>query len=146
MKRFNVELFVGLFLIAGFLSFLYLAIRLGEVEIFSTGDYTVKARFASVSGLKLAAVVEIAGVPVGKVKSISLDKGQAVVEMQISSKLKLPEDSIASIRTMGIIGDKYIKISLGGSDNDIHPGGWITETESSVDLEEILSKYIFGKI
>jgi len=146
MKRLSMELFVGIFLIAGFLSFLYLAVRLGGVDIFSTGDYNVKATFASVSGLKPDAAVEISGVPVGKVTSISLNKGKALVEMQIRSAVKLPEDCIASIRTMGIIGDKYVKISLGGSDEYIPPGGSITETEPAIDLEELLSKYVFGKI
>ena len=146
MKRFNVELFVGIFLIAGFLSFVYLAVRLGEVNIFRTGDYSVKARFASVTGLKSDAMVEISGVQIGRVSRISLDGGKALVEMQLNSHVKLPDDSIASIRTMGIIGDKYVKISLGGSDRTIQPGGWITETESAIDLEEMVSKYIFGKL
>lgn len=146
MKRFSVELFVGIFLIAGFLCFVYLAIRLGEVDIFRTSDYIVKARFASVTGLKPDTMVEIAGVQVGKVTRIILDEGKALVEMQISSQVKLSDDTIASIRTMGIIGDKYVKLSPGGSDRYIQPGGMITETESAIDLEELVSKYIFGKI
>ncbi|MBW2145449.1 MAG: outer membrane lipid asymmetry maintenance protein MlaD [Deltaproteobacteria bacterium] len=146
MKRFSLELIVGIFLIIGFLAFIYLAVKLGEVDILRTGDYSINARFTSVTGLKTDAIVEIAGVQIGKVKRIRLDDDRAVVELRIYSGAKLPDDSVASIRTMGIIGDKYIKISLGGSDRYIQPGGMITETESAIDLEELVSKYIFGKI
>ncbi len=146
MKRFSVELGVGIFLVTGFLAFIYLAVQLGEVNLFSKGDYSVNARFASVTGLKADAMVEIAGVQVGRVNRITLDKDKALVELRIFSGTELPEDSVASIRTMGIIGDKYVKISLGGSDKYIQPSGWITETESAIDLEELVSRYIFGKI
>jgi phospholipid/cholesterol/gamma-HCH transport system substrate-binding protein len=146
MKRFSLELVVGIFLIVGFLCFVYLAVRLGKVDIFRSSDYVVKARFASVTGLKPDAMVEIAGVQVGKVARISLDEEKALVEMLISSQVKLSDDTIASIRTMGIIGDKYVNLSPGGSDRYIQAGGMITETESAIDLEELVSKYIFGKI
>jgi phospholipid/cholesterol/gamma-HCH transport system substrate-binding protein len=132
MKRFSLELVVGIFLIVGFLCFVYLAVRLGKVDIFRSSDYVVKARFASVTGLKPDAMVEIAGVQVGKVARISLDEEKALVEMLISSQVKLSDDTIASIRTMGIIGDKYVNLSPGGSDRYIQAGGMITETESAI--------------
>ena len=147
MQKFNVETAVGLFLVVGFLCFAWLSIRLGEVELFGSDSYTVTARFGSISGLKEGAVVEIAGVQVGKVAKVRLDPEyyEAVVSMEIQKGLVLQEDSIASIRTAGIIGDRYVKISPGGSPEAIKPGGEITETESAINLEELVSKYIFEK-
>ena len=147
MKRFNLEIAVGLFMVIGFLCFAWLSIRLGNVNLFQTQTYPVKAHFGSISGLKLGATVEIAGVQVGKVSGIGLDPQsyQAAVEMVIDQPVKLQEDSIASIRTAGIIGDRYISIAPGGSDKLIKPGGEITETESAINLEELVSKYIFEK-
>ena len=147
MKRFNIEIAVGLFMVLGFLCFAYLSIRLGNIGVFQDDSYTVKAQFGSISGLKEGAVVEIAGVKVGKVKKIQLHQGdyEAVVDLSIDNNVILQEDSIASIRTAGIIGDKYVKITPGGSEDIIEPNGEITETESSINLEELVSKYIFEK-
>lgn len=147
MKRFNVEVAVGLFMVIGFLCFAWLSIRLGDVGLFSEKTYPVVASFGSVSGLKPGATVEIAGVQVGKVESITLDPSsyEAVVRMTIHQDVKLQEDSIASIRTAGIIGDRYVDLSPGGSPDLIKPGGKITETESAINLEELVSKYIFEK-
>ncbi len=147
MKRLNLEIAVGLFMIVGFVCFAWLSIRLGDVSFFSNRTYPVHASFGSVSGLKPGAVIEIAGVPIGKVGKISLDQEsyQAQVAMEINRDVKLQEDTIASIRTAGIIGDRYVDISPGGSPELIKPGGEITETESAINLEELVSKYIFEK-
>jgi len=145
VKKFSLETLVGLFMLAGFLSLAYLAIKLGDVEFFGTSEYRVKALFGNVSGLTEGSDVEIAGVKVGKVAHIYLDDASAKVEMLINPGVKIPDDSIASIRTQGLIGDKYIKISPGGSEENVGPGGLITETESAVDIEELISKYIFDK-
>ncbi len=145
MKRLNVETAVGIFLVAGFLCFAWLSVRLGDVNLFGDRSYPVEARFGSVSGLKVGAVVEIAGVQIGKVSSIRLDGSdyEAKVELSIERGVALQEDSIASIRTAGIIGDRFVNISPGGSDVVIPPGGEIVETESAINLEELVSKYIF---
>ena len=147
MRKFNVEIVVGLFVVAGFLCFAWLSIRLGDVGIFDPPTYAVKADFGSISGLKPGATVEIAGVQIGKVTRIELDtkKYEAHVEMTIQKGVALQEDSIASIRTAGIIGDRYIDIAPGGADKLIAPGGRILETESAINLEELVSKYIFEK-
>lgn len=147
MKRFNVETAVGVFMVIGFLCFAWLSVKLGDVNLFGSQSYGVKARFGSVSGLNEGAVVEIAGVQVGKVAAIRLqpDDYRAVVEMAIDRGVKISEDSIASIRTAGIIGDRYVNISPGGMEQSIIPGGEIIETESAINLEELLSKYIFEK-
>ena len=147
MKRFNLEIAVGIFLIVGFVCFAYLSVRLGEVNLFGSDTYRVEAKFGSVSGLKNGAVVEIAGVQVGKVDAIDLNQKyyQAIVHMEINKGVEVPEDSIAAIRTSGIIGDKFVSISPGGATQYIKPGGEITETQSAINLEELVSKYIFQK-
>jgi phospholipid/cholesterol/gamma-HCH transport system substrate-binding protein len=136
-----------MFMIAGFLSFAWLAVNLGDVNLFGGETYTVKARFVSVSGLKEGATVEIAGVTVGKVTQIDLDREdfEAVVQMSIDRGVELQEDVIASIRTAGIIGDRYVSLTPGGSEEQIGPGGEIFETESAINIEELVSKYIFEK-
>ena len=147
MKRFNVEVGVGLFMILGFVCFAWRAVRLGDVQIFGDDSYTVMARFGSISGLKEGATVEIAGVRVGKVTKVDLDLEdyEAVVEMAIDDGVVLQEDVIASIRTAGIIGDRYVALTPGGAEEVIGPRGEIFETESAINLEELVSKYIFGK-
>ena len=147
MKREHLEIAVGVFILIGILSLGYLSFRLGKIDMFKTGYYTVYAEFDKVGGIKKGSVVEIAGVPVGSVEKVTLNnKYQAVLELKILSSIKLPDDSIASIRTKGLIGEKYIQITPGGSEQYIAQNGKIRETESSIDIEEVLSKYVFSKI
>jgi phospholipid/cholesterol/gamma-HCH transport system substrate-binding protein len=146
MGRSRVEVGVGIFLILGFLALGWLSIRLGRVEFFGGGGYHVTANFPSVGGLKTGSSVEIAGVEVGRVDKISLVNDEAQVTLVIDNGVKLSDDSIASIKTKGLIGEKYIRISPGGSEKIIKPNGRIREVEAPVDLEELLSKYIFGKV
>jgi len=147
MHRLKVELIVGLFMIAGFLSFAYLAVKLGDVGVFANDGYDLTARYTSISGLKQDAPVELAGVKIGKVANIRLDneEDEAVVTLSIDKGVSIQDDSIASIRTAGLIGDKYIKIEPGGGERILKGGDDITETESAVDIEELISKYIFSK-
>ncbi|MEZ4525495.1 MAG: outer membrane lipid asymmetry maintenance protein MlaD [Desulfobacterales bacterium] len=148
MKRASVEMSVGIFVVIGLLCVSWLTIKLGKAEVLGANHYTLSAKFQSVSGLKTGAVVEMAGVQVGKVDSISLDQERmvAVVDMKIQKDLKLSEDSIASVKTSGLIGDKYIKISPGGSEDFLKSGDVITETESAIDLEDMIKKYVFGSM
>jgi phospholipid/cholesterol/gamma-HCH transport system substrate-binding protein len=145
MKKMNLEMIVGLFLLAGFASFAYISIKMGDIKMFMDESYPITARFSSISGLKEGAVIELAGVKVGKVSKIELDEGEyeAVVHLDINKAVQLTDDSIASIRTSGIIGDRFIKLTPGGSDIYLEPGDQIEETESSISLEELVSKYIF---
>ena len=147
MKKMNMEMIVGLFLLTGFISFSFIAIKMGDISLFKEDTYPVSARFVSISGLKEGAVVEVAGVKVGKVASIELDGGdyEAVVHMDISKAVHLSDDSIASIRTAGIIGDRFIKLTPGGSEVYLSAGEELQETESAISLEELISKYIFEK-
>lgn len=147
MKKIDLELAVGFFVLIGILCFGYLSIKLGRLEFFGEGRYIVHAKFAGAGGIKPGAVVEIAGVEVGKVKSVMLDKDyQATISLLINKDVKIQEDAIASIKTKGLIGEKYLQISPGGSDELLSDGGLIKDTESAIDMEELLSKYIFGKV
>jgi len=148
VRRASLETIVGVFVVIGILCLGYLSIKLGKMELIGGNNYEVYAEFDSVSGLKKGASVEIAGVEVGRVDRIVLngDNDRAKVYLRVNSGLKLQDDIIASVRTRGVIGDKFIKLKPGGSDNFIKPGGRIRETESAIDLEELLSKYIHGKV
>jgi len=145
MNRMNVEMVVGVFLLSGFISFSWLAVKMGDINPFENETYPVTARFTSISGLKEGSTIELAGVIVGKVNTIELDTGdyEAVVHLDVDKTVELQDDTIASIRTSGIIGDKYIKLTPGGSDIILEAGGEIEETEPSISLEELVSKYIF---
>jgi len=146
MERTRVNIAVGIFVILGILALGYLSVGLGQVSFISGRGYTITVDFPSVGGLKTGSTVEIAGVEIGRVESIGLADYQARVILRVHSGIKLQEDSIASIKTKGLIGEKYIRISPGGSDKIIGPGGKIREVEAPVDFEELLSKYIFGKV
>ena len=144
MRRFNMEIAVGLFLLAGILCLAYLSIRLGKMEVIGGDTVPVTARFSSVTGLQVGTDVEIAGVPVGKVDAISIQDFQAVVRMQIQKGIGLPDDTIASVKTRGLIGDVYISLSPGASNRVIPPGGRIRETEAAMDLGGMIGQFIHG--
>ena len=110
--------------------------------------YKRQASFTSVSGLRAGAEVEIAGVRVGRVKAIRLDgkTNRAVVELLLNKDVELTDDVIASVKTSGLIGDKYVSLEPGGSGAPLGNGGEITDTESAVDIESLISKYVFGKV
>ena len=146
MRRSTLDMAVGVFVLVGILALGWLSIKLGRVELFSGGGYTITADFPTVGGLKTGSTVEIAGVEIGRVNGITLSDYQARVIMSIKTDVKLQEDSIASIKTRGLIGEKYIRINPGGSEKIIKPNGRITEVEPPVDIEELLSKYVFGKV
>ena len=146
MKRSVLDLTVGVFVLIGVLALGWLSVKLGRIDLFGNAGYAVTADFPSVGGLKAGSAVEIAGVEIGRVESIGLADYQARVTLRVHSGVKLQEDVIASIKTKGLIGEKYIRISPGGSDKIIPPNGRIREVEAPVDFEELLSKYIFGKV
>jgi phospholipid/cholesterol/gamma-HCH transport system substrate-binding protein len=146
MERSRVNIAVGLFVLIGILALGYLSIKLGRVSLLGGGAYVVTADFPAVGGLKAGSTVEIAGVEIGRIEAIGLVDYQARVTLRINEGVKLQEDSIASIKTKGLIGEKYLRISPGGSDRIIKPNGRIREVEAPVDFEELLSKYIFGKV
>jgi len=140
---------VGVFVLVGILCLSYLSVKLGRLELFDGDYYQVRADFDSVAGLKEGASVEIAGVEVGRVDLITLEPTQnarARVYLLMRRDIKLQEDVIASVRTRGIIGDKFILLRPGGSEALLAPGGAIRETEGALDLEELVSKYVHGQL
>jgi phospholipid/cholesterol/gamma-HCH transport system substrate-binding protein len=146
MKKIDLELAVGLFIIAGILCLGYLSVKLGKMEIIGERGYEIYGVFSNIGGLKVGSSVEIAGVNVGRVKSIVLDDFQARVVLNFPKDLPIQEDAIASIKTRGLIGEKYIEITPGGSEKVIKPGDRIRETQPAIDMEELISKFVFGKI
>ena len=146
MRRSAVELGVGVFLVLGILALGYLSVKLGKADVLGGRGYRVTADFPSAGGLKPGSTVEIAGVEVGRVEAIRLADYQARVTMRMQDWVKLQEDSIASIKTKGLIGEKYVRINPGGSDRLIQANGRIHDVEPPLDLEELIAKYIFGKV
>lgn len=149
MNMVKLEMMVGTFMLIGILCLGYVSIKLGKMEIVGGDFYSVSAGFDSVSGLKPGARVEIAGVEVGKVDRIVLDAksgDRALAYLKIKSGVKITDDVIASVRTSGIIGDKFIKLRPGGSEKMLKDNSIIRETESAIDIEELVSKFIHGKV
>lgn len=148
MKKYAMETTVGVFVLAGLLCVAYLTVKLGKLEVVGGDSYAINARFKDITGLKNGAYVEMAGVRIGRVTGIVLDTktNMPIVTMQIQKGIRLTDDSMASIKTSGLIGDKFIKVSPGGSDEVLSPGSMIVETESSVDLGDLIGKYVFGGV
>src|SRR5208283_3329076 len=147
MKKYDAELSAGFFLLLGIFALAFISIKLGRLDVIGRGEYTLYAEFEKAGGVKNGAAVEIAGVEIGKVKSIRLDKNyEAMLELVVNDKIKIQEDAIASIKTKGLIGEKYVQITPGGSDKVLANGKKIRETESPIDIEEAISKYIYGKV
>jgi phospholipid/cholesterol/gamma-HCH transport system substrate-binding protein len=148
MKKYSLESYVGIFVFVGLLCVGYLTVKIGKMELLQNDYYTLNARFASVAGLKPGCAVEMAGVQIGKVNRIAIDKEAqvAITELKIQRGIDISEDAIASIKTSGLIGDRYVRITSGGSETMLKSGDRIMETESAIDLEELISKYIFGKL
>ena len=137
----TTQLIVGIFTIIGILALAYLSMRLGRVDLFSTPRYTLYAYFNNISGLKTGDQVEIAGVSVGKVSTISLVQDRARVGMALQKGVAVDSDAIASVFTSGLIGDKYVAIALGGGDN-LPNGGTIRNTQDAFQLETAIGKLI----
>ncbi len=146
MEKTKLELMVGAFVLFGIVCLGYLSIKLGKLEVIGGDLYEVDAQFNSASGLKAGSTVEIAGVEVGRVKSIVLKEDRAMVRLAVQNGTKLYSDTIASIKTRGIIGEKFLALSPGGGGDPLKPGEIIRDTESGLDLEELVSQYVHGKV
>lgn len=140
----RLEIFVGMFVVAGAVALGYLSFSLGGLRLLSQERYTVLARFASVAGLKQGDPVKISGVSVGEVLEIRLVDFRAQTVLALDGNLKLPADTIASIESNGLLGDAYISLSPGAADRDLAPGEQIARTESAISFTELISKYAFG--
>jgi phospholipid/cholesterol/gamma-HCH transport system substrate-binding protein len=147
MKQSNIELSVGAFVLVGITAIVWFAVQAGAGAVIGGNTYEVNARFANIGGLKPGSQVFIAGVPVGRVEKIDLNaQYAAVVRLTVKQEVHLPADTIASIKTSGLIGDKYIALAPGADSNNLSPGGTITDTESAMDLESIISRFAFGNV
>lgn len=146
MNHSRTDVIVGIFVLAGIICLGYLAIRLGKLELFGNSGYVVFADFASVAGLKTGDPVEIAGVKVGKVESLSLADDRARIAIRLEPQVVLQDDVIASVRARGLIGDKFVLITPGASDKTIAPGGKIRETESPPDITDLIGKVVGGDL
>jgi phospholipid/cholesterol/gamma-HCH transport system substrate-binding protein len=148
MKKYMMETTVGIFVILGLLCVAYMSIKLGHVSLLGDNSYSVFARFTSISGLRVGNPVNMLGLDIGRVDNLSMDQAdqKAVVEMRIKKDVKIYDDAIASIKTEGLIGDKYVSIDPGGAGTLLAAGGTITETQPAVDIAELIGKYAFGDV
>ena len=149
MKKYAMETTVGIFVVIGLLCIGYMTVKLGNIGFFGQDTYPLIARFTSVQGLRDGSSVEMLGIDIGRVQKLTMDqkKQLAVVEFRIKKGIKIYDDAIASIKTEGLIGDRYVSIDPGGaSDVLLKPGEVITETNSPTDIQELISKYAFGNV
>ena len=146
MEKTKLELVVGVFVLIGIVCLGYLSIKLGKLELIGGDVYEVVAQFNTASGLKSGSAMEIAGVEVGRVRGISLKDDRAAVVLAVKNSVKLYTDTIASIKTRGIIGEKFLALSPGGGGDPLKPGDTIRDTESGLDLEELVSQYVHGNV
>ena len=146
MENTKLEFIVGVFVLVGIVCLGYLSIKLGKLELIGGNVYEVVAQFNTASGLKNGSSVEIAGVEVGRVRAIILNEDRAAVTLAVDNKVKLYTDTIASIKTRGIIGEKFLALSPGGGGDPLKPGDTIRDTESGLDLEELVSQYVHGNV
>ncbi len=148
MKNYRHETVAGIFVLIGLVCVGYMTVKLGRVKLLSHDSYPLYARFSSVSGLRAGNPVEMLGIEIGEVTGFKLDQEKQVVmaEFKIREGIKVYEDAIASIKTLGLIGDRYISLDAGGSGSILKPGGVITQTESPPDLTDLIGKYAFGDI
>ena len=148
MKKYSKETVVGLFMLVGLVCVAYMAVKLGNVSILGDDTYTLYANFSKVTGLRTGNPVDMLGLEIGRVSGLSIDqeKQRAVVAMKIRKGIKIYDDAIASIKTEGLIGDKYVSIDAGGGGDLLKPGGTIIETVAPVDLGDLIGKYAFGSV
>ncbi|HEY6262025.1 MAG TPA: outer membrane lipid asymmetry maintenance protein MlaD [Nitrospiraceae bacterium] len=146
MEKTKLEMVVGMFVLVGIMCLAYLSIKLGKLEMVGGDVYEVEAQFNSASGLKPGTAVEIAGVEVGRIRGITLIEDRAKVTLAVNSTVKLYTDTIASIKTRGIIGEKFLALSPGGGGDPLKPGDTIRDTESGLDLEQLVGQFVHGKV
>jgi len=148
MKKYRYEMVAGIFVLIGLICVGYLTVRLGKFRFLGSDSYPLYARFSSVSGLRAGNAVEMLGLEIGEVADFKMDQEALVVlaELRIRRGIKVYEDAVASIKTAGLIGDKYVSLDPGGSGKVMNPGSTITQTESPPDISDLIGKYAFGSV
>ena len=147
MRRTTIDIWVGVFVVAGALALLFLAMRVGNLGSSKLKNpYELQARFDNIGGLKVRAPIKSAGVVVGRISSITLDveNYQALVTMNMDDRYRFPKDTFATINTSGLLGEQYIGLEPGGDTANIEPGGVIKKTQSAVVLEKLISQFMFS--
>ncbi len=148
MKKYTQETVVGIFVVVGLLAIAYMTVKLGNVGFLGENTYSLYAKFTSVTGLRVGNPVNMLGLEIGRVESFKMDQENqvAVVELKINKDIEVYDDAIASIKTEGLIGDKFISIDAGGGGDLLQDGDTITDTESPTDIMDLVSKYAFGDV
>jgi phospholipid/cholesterol/gamma-HCH transport system substrate-binding protein len=148
MKKYTQETVVGIFVVVGLFAIAYMTVKLGNVGFLGENSYSLYAKFSTVTGLRTGNPVNMLGLEIGRVESFKMDQDNqvAVVELKINNGIKIYDDAIASIKTEGLIGDKFISIDAGGSGDLLKNGDLITDTESPTDIMDLVSKYAFGDV
>ena len=148
MERTTLDLWVGLFVVAGIAALVMLAMKVGNLGTYNMSEsYQVHAYFANIGGLKAKASVKSAGVLVGRVTDIKLDteRYEANVTMSLDKRYQFPKDTFANILTSGLLGEQYIGLSPGGDSEMLHNGEQIKKTQSAMVLEDLIGKFIYNK-
>ena len=148
MNSKKLETVVGAFVLLGLIAVAYLALKIGAGSFVGGDTMLVHARFSNAAGVNPGSQIMISGVNVGTVDAIRLNPADfsAVVDMRVRRDLQLSTDSIVSVKTSGLIGDKFLAIRPGADEEMIAPGGTFTETESTVDIESLISRFAFGSV
>lgn len=148
MKKYNMETTVGIFVVIGLLCLGYITVKLGNLSLINSDTYSLNTKFTSVSGLRTGNSVEMFGIKIGRIGKLSMDQKEqvAVVELKIDKEFEIYGDAIASVKTSGLIGDRYVQIDPGGAEEKLGHGDSIIETEAPIDLQELIGKYAFGDV
>lgn len=148
MTSSKLQFIVGLFVLVGLAAVIYLSLQIGGIR-FNYGDtYSLSARFTTAAGLNVGSRVTIAGVRVGEVTDVNIDTRDmvAIVDFRVPSHLQLDDDTVAGIRSSGIIGDKFLALQPGGSGMYLEPGDMIIDTSPAIDLEDLIARFAFGSV
>jgi phospholipid/cholesterol/gamma-HCH transport system substrate-binding protein len=148
MKKYTQETVVGIFVVIGLFAIAYMTVKLGNVGFLGENTYSLYAKYSSVSGLRVGNPVNMLGLEIGRVESFKMDQENqvAIVQLKIDNGIEIFDDAIASIKTEGLIGDKFVSIDAGGGGDLLKNGDIITDTESPTDIMELVSKYAFGDV
>jgi phospholipid/cholesterol/gamma-HCH transport system substrate-binding protein len=148
MKKYSKEFVVGIFVVVGLVCIVFMTVKLGKVSFLGDNTYSLFANFSTVTGLKEGNPVDMLGLEIGKVKKFTMDQENELVkvEFKINKGIEIFDDAIASVKTEGLIGDKYVAIDPGGGGDLLADGDTITDTNSPTDIMDLISKYAFGDV
>ncbi|MDR2017729.1 MAG: outer membrane lipid asymmetry maintenance protein MlaD [Syntrophobacterales bacterium] len=148
MKKYSMETIVGIFIVFGIICVGYMAMKLGKVNLFGEDTYPLYARFTSVSGLRVGSSVDVYGIEVGHITGLTIDaeRQMALVKMNVKKGMEIYDDASATVKSQGLIGDRYVKIDPGGAGEILKTGGLITQTSVPADIEDLIGKVAFGEV